>query len=634
MKIVTMNGERKKNKNSDQLASFREKLVSIRAKSAEKLREKIGNLAKAWQSMLEGDSDSVYLREMHAISHQVSGSGATLGFSQLSRLASTLDTLITCLIDHDRRVSPEEHEQLGSFVLALRDSIASIDSQILSDYDESQFEQPSRLGKTIEKNLYLVGKPGPDDEALLKLIKADGFTLQIFEDWHDLDNALLIALPDAVIVKTAMKKDDQDVSLRESRLLPNPVPVLYLPEENSFAERLNAVRHGVTSVIPAPYDPQNVIRWLDDHCISFSPEPYRVLVVDDDVPLADYYAFLLQEVGMVTQVVNKPEDTLEAIQAFNPEIVLMDVYMPNWNGIEVAAAIRQFDEYAALPIVFLSRESDLSARLSGLERGGDNFLTKPISPNHLASVVSSRANRFRQILKSTRARLEGVRQKTIPDYAVFSDISKSMSKRLEQLMSEIRIARESILSSTDQETHLESAFDEGRALHEDLGIMQEIARLKSDPGLMLFERFDIEDLLQECVRAVRPGAGKRNISLNIDDKACIATYPVYADFEKVTELLLSLLANVIQNTADAGEVSISCDVRDETIRISMKYPRSNVSNMNVDDSYNDPLLIFGVSLALTRSLVELMHGDIGLHQNSREEALLWLELPGASPGLN
>jgi diguanylate cyclase (GGDEF)-like protein len=73
--------------------------------------------------------------------------------------------------------------------------------------------------------------------------------------------------------------------------------------------------------------------------------------------------------------------------------LLMDVYMPTCSGLELAAVLRQEPLYTGLPIIFLSTEDDKLKQLSAMNAGGDDFLTKPILPQHLVAAVRSRAKR-------------------------------------------------------------------------------------------------------------------------------------------------------------------------------------------------------------------------------------------------
>ena len=133
------------------------------------------------------------------------------------------------------------------------------------------------------------------------------------------------------------------------------------------------------------------------HQVPYSP--YRVMIVDDDRELAEYYATLLHGAGMLTKVVVNPLQTLDKLADWHPDLVIVDVYMPECNGLELASVIRQDDKYTTMPIVFLSSETDVDKQLYALDLGGDAFLTKPVVHQHLLSTVIARVKRSRWLTR-------------------------------------------------------------------------------------------------------------------------------------------------------------------------------------------------------------------------------------------
>ena len=119
------------------------------------------------------------------------------------------------------------------------------------------------------------------------------------------------------------------------------------------------------------------------------------LLVDDDEQLLEHYKTLLTSSGLVVETLSKPLNGLELITKFRPDIVVMDVYMPLCSGPELAQVIRQDDEFALMPIMFLSTESDLNKQLTAMNLGGDDFLVKPIEAGHFVSAIIARAKRSR-----------------------------------------------------------------------------------------------------------------------------------------------------------------------------------------------------------------------------------------------
>ena len=104
---------------------------------------------------------------------------------------------------------------------------------------------------------------------------------------------------------------------------------------------------------------------------------------------------------MDTRVVNAPSKLLDTLSGFDPDLILMDLYMPECSGLELAQIVRQFPAYTTVPILFLSTESRLDLQLKARHLDGDDFLQKPLQPGQLISAVTSRANRYRDLKKLT-----------------------------------------------------------------------------------------------------------------------------------------------------------------------------------------------------------------------------------------
>ena len=126
---------------------------------------------------------------------------------------------------------------------------------------------------------------------------------------------------------------------------------------------------------------------------------YRVLVVEDDLSQALFAEQVLGGAGLQVQVVARPADLLPALAAFHPDLVLMDLHMPDMSGIEMTGLVRAHPQFAAVPIVFLTGDPDPEKQFEVLECGADDFLSKPIRPRHLIAAVQSRIKRARAIAR-------------------------------------------------------------------------------------------------------------------------------------------------------------------------------------------------------------------------------------------
>lgn len=105
----------------------------------------------------------------------------------------------------------------------------------------------------------------------------------------------------------------------------------------------------------------------------------RVLIVDDETDIADLLGYNLEKAGYDTRVAGDGEAGLREISDFRPDLVVLDIMMPGLNGHQVLTRIRGNPTTAGLPVIFLTARNEEADEVAGLDRGADDFITKPFS---------------------------------------------------------------------------------------------------------------------------------------------------------------------------------------------------------------------------------------------------------------
>jgi two-component system, OmpR family, response regulator len=116
----------------------------------------------------------------------------------------------------------------------------------------------------------------------------------------------------------------------------------------------------------------------------------RVLVVDDDVHIREVVRFALERAGHRVCEAGDGPRALEAFEREAPDLIVLDIVMPEADGLDVCRTIRQ---HSRVPILFLSSRDDELDRVLGLELGGDDYVTKPFSPRELVARVKAMLRR-------------------------------------------------------------------------------------------------------------------------------------------------------------------------------------------------------------------------------------------------
>ena len=112
---------------------------------------------------------------------------------------------------------------------------------------------------------------------------------------------------------------------------------------------------------------------------------HRILVVDDDPHIRDVICFALEKAGMTTDAARNGSEALNQVELRAPSLIVLDVGMPEMDGLEVCRRLRRSSD---VPILFLSARDEEIDRILGLEMGGDDYVTKPFSPRELVARVN------------------------------------------------------------------------------------------------------------------------------------------------------------------------------------------------------------------------------------------------------
>jgi diguanylate cyclase (GGDEF)-like protein len=177
--------------------------------------------------------------------------------------------------------------------------------------------------------------------------------------------------------------------------------LLYLGVQAAIDPIVELMRAGIDITIPSAEQPSLVLSCILDLVQTKEQEQYRVLVVEDSRVAVALIQRTLAEHGIDTQAINDPGRLLDTLESYQPDLILMDMHMPRFNGVEATRVLRQVSAYKSMPIVYLSGESDVGMQVEALRLGGDQFLMKPFNPVLLAAVVKTRIERFRETQRST-----------------------------------------------------------------------------------------------------------------------------------------------------------------------------------------------------------------------------------------
>ncbi len=122
----------------------------------------------------------------------------------------------------------------------------------------------------------------------------------------------------------------------------------------------------------------------------------KILLVDDEEDILEFLSYNLKKEGFKVETANNGISALKKIERLNPDLIILDVMMPEMDGIELCEKIREKDKFEDVLILFLTARSEEYSELAGFSAGADDYITKPIKPKLLVSRVNAILKRRRK----------------------------------------------------------------------------------------------------------------------------------------------------------------------------------------------------------------------------------------------
>jgi len=123
----------------------------------------------------------------------------------------------------------------------------------------------------------------------------------------------------------------------------------------------------------------------------------RILVVDDDPEVVELVSFNLKQAGYAIGTASNGVEAIRKARALAPDLILLDVMMPELDGLEVCEILRRDSTTASIPIMMLTALSGELGRLAGLDAGATDFLSKPFSPRLLLKRIENLLKKPRNV---------------------------------------------------------------------------------------------------------------------------------------------------------------------------------------------------------------------------------------------
>ena len=301
-------------------------------------------------------------------------------------------------------------------------------------------------------------------------------------------------------------------------------------------------------------------------CMKINPAEYKILVVDDVQSNVLLLKALLGREGFGIVYAMNGTEALEKVKSEHPDLILLDVMMPDMDGFEVAGHLKVEPEQAEIPIIFLTALNDSASVVKGFQLGANDFISKPfrreellIRVEHQLSLVDAR----RVILRQT----EELRKTIAGRDKLYSVIAHD----LRSPMASIKMLCNTIMMSIDPQTGPGDVFEmlemTNKTAEEVFSLLDNLLKwTKSQLGKLsnVPQPIDMVGLVDGVIEVFKPIAESKLISLELDSE--VEFINVIVDIEMIKSVVRNLISNAIKfshkNTVVMVHVKVQ-DVMDE-----------------------------------------------------------------------
>ena len=120
---------------------------------------------------------------------------------------------------------------------------------------------------------------------------------------------------------------------------------------------------------------------------------YKILLVDDEPDIIEFISYNLKKEGFEVHTANNGREAIQKAKQVNPDLILLDVMMPEMDGMETCAELRQIEELKNTFVTFLTARGEDYSQIAGFDAGADDYIIKPVKPRVLVSRIKAMLRR-------------------------------------------------------------------------------------------------------------------------------------------------------------------------------------------------------------------------------------------------
>jgi len=345
-------------------------------------------LEQAVMALLEGTLSDEWRRQAEREAHKLAGSVGTFGFAEGSRLARTMEQMLQA----EAALGRAETLRLSELIVLLRQELER-PSTVQSEC-ESLPETTRLLLLVIDSDTILA-------EQLVTEGTAAGLRVTTAANVPTAREALKREQPHVVLLDPSLPDAAEEglALLAELTGCIPSVPVLILTAKDTFLDRVEVARLGGRRFLQKPLPPARVLEEVIQVLKETRAITAKIMAVDDDPQILATLCALLEPKNVHLVTLEDPRRFWDILEESSPDLLILDVDMPDLSGTELCRVARNDPRWNELPVVFLTARTDADTVHRVFAAGADDFVSKPIVGPELTARIVNRIER-NQLLRS------------------------------------------------------------------------------------------------------------------------------------------------------------------------------------------------------------------------------------------